>query len=755
MADIGLYRGELVITSSKSAVDIRKISTILLRRRLQILGVSCAVLSVASLLASMAKPTYRSSMQILVSSHPIDNQVSVDSELTNSNVDVDYATQLKLMLSSSQMIHKAVDLLRSEYPDITVEEIKGKGKQGSLVVNLLQSHKGINKIPNQVFEVSFKDDDAVKTRKVLQVLQKVYRDYNIEQQRERISQGLAFVNEQLPKVKEQMDQAQKQLEQFRKKYNLLDPEVQGKILLQSLADIKKQLQITRAQLQDVKARSNNIQQELALSSQKVLASSSVNQSNRYQTLLGEIQKTEMALVQEQKRYTDDSPAVQKLIKQRQTQVALLQDQVAEAQTDSVQLTPQVFLTSGSPNNFTAVVSSGLSTATSLNNLSQQTNVTTPLQGQITGVDLKLVFELTKVQTAVLGLRANEKSLAESEQQIRSELSQYPSLIAKYNSLLPAVETNRKTLDQLMATQQSLGLKIAQTRFGWQILEEPQSGVYVGSSRLLFLLGGAVIGPILGVAIALMWEMSHDAIYSAQDIQRLTNLRLLGTVPKLPQYRSKKRVFGRRHQADSKDIYSCLPSDEALDIAYQNIQILKSSLPFKSLMLTSALAGEGKSTVALGFAVSATRMHQRVLLIDANLRSPHLHKILELSNDWGLSLLLIDEKNTPLQEYIQPIHPSLDVLTAGPISDDPIKLLSSGRMKELLELFEQTYDIVLIDAPAILDSVDARIVASVSNAIVMVGRMGLVTRTALAQSTETLNKLNLIGIVANETSNSTK
>ena len=756
MADIGLYRGELVIASSKSAVDIRQISTILLRRRLQILGVSCAVLSVASFLASMAKPTYQSSMQILVSSQPINHQVGADSELTDSTIDVDYATQLKLMLSSSQLIRKAVDLLRSEYPDITVEEIKGKGKPGALVVNSLLGYKGVNKIPNQVFEVSFKDDDPVKTQKVLQVLQKVYGDYCIEQQKERISQGLAFVNEQLPKVKEQMDQAQKQLEEFRKKYHLLDPEVQGEILLQSLADIKKQVQITRAQLQDVKARSNNIQQELALSSQKVLASSGVNPSNHYQTLLGEIQKTEMALVQEQKRYTDDSPVVQKLIKQRQTQVALLREEVVQPQTDTMQLAPDVFLTSGSPNNFTAVVTSGVLNRSSLLNSSQQTNQANPLvQEQITGVDLKLVFELTKVQTAVLGLRANEKSLAESEQQIRSELSQYPSLIAKYNSLLPAVETNRKTLDQLMATQQSLGLKIAQTRFAWQMLEEPQSGVYLGSRRLLFLLGGAIIGPILGVAVALMCEMSHDAIYSDRDLQKLTNLQLLGTVPKLPQCRPKKRVFGGWDQAGSPDIYSCLPSDKTLDIAYQNIQILKSSLPFKSLMLTSALALEGKSTVALGFAVSATRMHQRVLLIDANLRSPHLHKILDLSNDWGLSLLLIDEKNTPVQEYIQPIHPFLDVLTAGPIPEDPIKLLSSGRMKELLELFEQTYDIVLIDAPAILDSVDARIVASVCNAIIMVGRMAFVNRTALAQSIETLKKLNLIGIVANQTSNSTK
>ena len=74
-----------------------------------------------------------------------------------------------------------------------------------------------------------------------------------------------------------------------------------------------------------------------------------------------------------------------------------------------------------------------------------------------------------------------------------------------------------------------------------------------------------------------------------------------------------------------------------------------------------------------------------LVIDANLRNPCLHSILELSNDWGLSLLLLEEKNSKVNDYVQPVHPAIDVLTAGPVPDDTVKLLTSGRMKELLEI----------------------------------------------------------------------
>jgi capsular exopolysaccharide synthesis family protein len=377
-----------------------------------------------------------------------------------------------------------------------------------------------------------------------------------------------------------------------------------------------------------------------------------------------------------------------------------------------------------------------------------------------------VEELIQVQTNVLGLRANEKSLANSEAQIRAELTKYPSLIAQYNRLLPEVETNRKTLEQLMAVQQSLGLMIAQGGFDLQVLEEPQPGTHLGSSKLFILLGGVLLAPIFGVTTALMSEISNNAISSPEELQRLTNLRLLGTVPKLSLLSTKKRSFrlplqrvlaGFSSEAISDEkqlnVYALLPSHETLDIAYQNIQISKSSVPYKSLMFTSALSGEGKSTLALGLAVSAARMHQRVLLIDANLRQPNLHKILGLTNDWGLSLLLVEETNSSVKEYIQPIHPSIDVLTAGPTPEDTVKLLSSARMKELLEFFEQNYDVVLIDTSSILGTVDASIVASLCNGIVMVGRMDGVTCNELIQATEILSHLNLIGIIANGTKRS--
>ncbi len=762
MADISLERGQIVIASPQSKVKGRKLSTILLRRRLQILGVSGVVMSVASLLALTAKPTYQSTIQILVSSQLNQGvgsshiQEGVESNFTNPNVDmIDYTLQHQFMLSS-MLIQKAVNLLRSDYPSLTVEDIKGKkGQQSPLAINLLERQIAENKVIHQVFEMSFKDNDPVRSQKFLQVLQNVYQEHNIEQRKQSLSKKLSLINESLPKIKDKMVKAEKNLEQFRKKHHLLNPEVQGKILLESLADIKKQLRITRAQLKDLQARYDNLKQELPSSPENALISFRLSQSTRYQTLLNEVQKTDLALTQQRLRYTDDYPEVQKLVQQRRSQVALLQDEIKRWRFSPVP--------SGRSLEDKAVQAIS---ATLFQEKQLGTEEPLLTGGQVAEVDLKLVEELIQVQTNVLGLRANEKSLANSEAQIRAELTKYPSFIAEYNRLLKEVETNRKTLEQLMAMQQSLGLMIAQGGFDLQVLEEPQRGTYLGSNKLFILLGGILLAPIFGVTTALMSEISNDAISSPEELQRLTNLRLLGTVPEISLLSTKKRLFrlplqrvlagfSKEAISDEKqlNVYALLPSHETLDMAYQNIQISKPSVPYKSVMLTSALSGEGKSTLALGLAVSAARMHQRVLLIDANLRQPNLHKILGLTNDWGLSLLLVEETNSSVKEYIQPIHPSIDVLTAGPTPEDTVKLLSSARMKELLEFFEQTYDVVLIDTSSILGTVDARIMASLCNGIVMVGRMDGVTRNELIQATEILSNLNLIGIIANGTKRS--
>lgn len=283
-------------------------------------------------------------------------------------------------MMSTKLIQKAVDLLRPTYRDITLEDIKGKKEKGEkppLEVAQIEGGSGINKIPSQVFEVTFKDKDPIKAQKVLQALQNVYQDYNIEQQNERLHKGLSFVNARLPEIKKEVSQSEKNLEAFRRQHNLLDPEVQSKILLESLADIQKQLETTRAQLQDNRARQANLERKMAASSQNAIISSRLSQSTRYQGLLNEIQKTELALAQQRLRYTENSPVIQNLTQQRQSLLALLRQEAGRSvgeKGQNVANTRQPLLT----------------------------------QGQMVGVDLKLVEEVIQVQTTSLGLIANEK-----------------------------------------------------------------------------------------------------------------------------------------------------------------------------------------------------------------------------------------------------------------------------------------------------------------------------------------------------------
>jgi polysaccharide biosynthesis transport protein len=760
VADTGFEQEQLVATSSSTGVEIRQLFKILYRRRFLIAGISGLVISAASVLALLAKPNYQSSMQMLVSSNIYEStssrkaQGNEDSEFTDANLEVvDYTAQLQLMLSN-QLIEKVVAKLHSEYPQMKIEDIKGdktkKGKKPPLNVARIESGNGINRIPSQVFEITYKAKNPIKTQRVLQALQQVYQDYNIEQQKLRLSKGMAFVNNRLPKVKSEVTQAERKLELFRDRNKILDPEAQSKILLETLADTQKQLQTAQAQLQDVQARYAAIQQKIAASPGNALVSSRLSQSTRYQSLLNEIQKTELAISQERIRYTDSSPAVQKLLEQKQSQLVLLRQEVGRSLSDKVGK-------NASPPSSSAIDSAINQVLNQSLNPSANSNESLLGEGQLAGVDLKLVEEMIQVQTTALGLVANQQSLAASEKRLRTELTRYPSLIAEYNRLLPEVQTNRKTLEQLMQAQQSLGLKIAQGGFDWQVIEAPEKGTYIGSGRIMLLGGGLILGPILGIVFALILELLNDKVYVPYELQRITNLRLLGIVPKLQPAKKRKHlaapIFARKNTrtlvVDSPVMVASLPSHETIDMAYQNIQIFNSPLPYKSLMVTSAQVGEGKSTVALGLAVSAARMHRRVLIIDANLRNPSLDKQLDLSNDWGLSLLLVDEANPPFKEYIQPVHPAIDVLTAGPFPEDAVQLLSSRQMKELIEYFEQVYDLVLVDAPPILDTVDARILATLCNAIVLVARMGQITRTEVVEAKEILEKLNLVGIIANQ------
>ena len=233
---------KLLNSSRYNVFNIKKITPIVLHHRWFILGVSCAVMSVTSLLAITTKPTYQSYMQILVS-------YNSDKSLPNSKIEkitedlrkpqlssIDYSSQVKLMLSS-KLLQKTVNLLHADYPQMTIEDIYSNSeidKTSSLSLTHLPGDTEVNRNLNQVFLISFTDKDPLKSKRVLQALEKVYQDYNTDQKNQRINQGLVFVNNHLPQLQKDVLKAEKKLEKFRQQNNLIDPILQSKILLQSL-----------------------------------------------------------------------------------------------------------------------------------------------------------------------------------------------------------------------------------------------------------------------------------------------------------------------------------------------------------------------------------------------------------------------------------------------------------------------------------------------------------------------------------------
>jgi polysaccharide biosynthesis transport protein len=696
---------------------------VLIRRLPWFLVVFIASIAIAGAITKRTPPTYKSSMQLLVEPNYQGKKEGTagENKFTDINVEIDTATQLSLM-QSSKVIQKAVEKLKPEYPDITVDEIKG-----ALVVNQLRT--GEENLPTKIFQVEYTAQDPDKTERILQAIQKVYLEYNREQQDERLRGGLRVVREQIKKVSEEVTNAESNLQRFRRTQNLIDPESQAKVLENNLNSILQERRTARSQFEEAKARYASLQQQLNRSPQKALVASRLSQSSRYQTLLNEIQKTELALAQERLRFTDETPQVQKLLEQRKEQMALLQQEVGRTLGGQSQ---NVEVSNGSLLN----------------------------QGQFGEIDLTLASQLVETQTNLLALAARDQTLAQKELQVRNELKGFPAKLAEYSRLQPQVQLSRERLQQLLKAEQELRQELAKGGFNWQVVEEPHRGFFIGPNLQQNLMLGAVVGLMLGSVVAFIREAADDSVHTTAELEKQAATPLLGTTPKLPPARARDSVFklpfGKPEVLApwTIQVLQSPPRWESMDLIYKNIELINSVSTYKSLMVTSALPDEGKSALALGLAMSAARLHKRVLLIDANLRDPSIHKQLNLPNEQGLSTLLASDVTLPNQINLQSSGSSyIDILTAGPTPADPAHLLSSPRMQELMSAFEESYDLVIVDGSPVLGLVDALLTASSCRSVVMAASIGRVTKNQLAQATAMLSKLNLIGVVANGVSNS--
>ncbi|ELS33277.1 MULTISPECIES: GumC family protein [Pseudanabaena] len=687
-----------------------KIFAVLSRRRFWLLGGLTVGLALAVVLNFLSKPKYTSVMRLLVESTYKSNTSS--SSFIDSNVQIDYATQLNLLQSSS-MFQKAANLLAAEYPTITGGELQ------SLKIGML----GGKEAPTKIVEVQYTAVDPVKTRQVLRAFQKVYTDYNREQQEKRLQNGLAGIDEQVTNVRKSISEAAEALEEFRRKNNLFDANQRVTEVTSALNAIEQQQRSTKLDYEQAITRLESLQQKLNISPQDAVLLTRLNQSQRYQALVAEMQGIEVALNREKARFQTSNPIVEALELRFKQQQASLEEERRSILGDA-----------------------NLASYPKWNG------------DQLSGIDITLASQIVETQTQLALLQARLDTLASQEQDLRAEINRLPKLLGEYETLKPKLQVQQDTLQTLLKNRQELSLEIARGGFDWQVVEEPGLGITDSADGLRKnLLLGVVAGLFLGGMAAFLRDMQDDTMHTYDDLeQQISSLSLLGMTPQYLQAEESNSNFlpqflkGQSVSPLTIEIVQWLPFRESLDLIYKNIQLNNYSQesPIRSLVITSALPSEGKSTIALGLATSAARLHKRVLLIDADMRSPALHKQLNLPNERGLSTLLASKGSIDSRDVIQSSNSAIDILTGGPIPSDSVTLLSSEWMQNLISKFEQEYDLVIVDAPPILGTVDTIQIASYCGGVVSVARIDRITRGEFSQAISVLQKLNLIGVIAN-------
>ena len=255
--------------------------------------------------------------------------------------------------------------------------------------------------------------------------------------------------------------------------------------------------------------------------------------------------------------------------------------------------------------------------------------------------------------------------------------------------------------------------------------------------------GGLLGLFLGVGFAFFLEYLDDTIRMPDDINDRLDAALLGVIPQFAKARGSKMppiVLQDKSRSSPAEAYRSLRT---------NLLFSDMSNPPKTIVVTSAGPQEGKSLTIVNLSVAMAQAGQNVLLVDADLRRPMLHRVFNVERSKGLSTVLAGELTID-ETVVKTDIPNLSVLTSGALPSNPSEILGSLQMKELISQTREQYDIVLFDSAPTLTMADTPVLCSEVDGVLLIINAGNTTRKALGMTIEQLERVEarILGVVLN-------
>lgn len=388
-----------------------------------------------------------------------------------------------------------------------------------------------------------------------------------------------------------------------------------------------------------------------------------------------------------------------------------------------------------------------------------------LQAQIKDVRGKKASTLmTNLETRYRETLGREQALRKSFDQQRGQTLQQNEAAINYRIIQQEIATNKTLLESLLQRSKENDVIMASKPNNVSIIDyalAPDGPIGPNRTRTVFM--AMFLSLALGVGLALLLEYLDDSVHSTEDVERMLNLPALAVIPAIGAG-GKSRLLAapgalqkRNGHASSPELLINVDGQSPLAESYRHLRtsVLLSSAGRapKSLLVTSSLPSEGKTTTAVNTAISLAQTGADVVIIDGDMRRPRLRSVFGLSERPGLSSILSSEisDSDMLGLLTKDELTGLSVLTSGPIPPNPAELLGSDQMRRLMKVMQTKFTHLVVDSPPVNSFTDGVLISSMVDGVLLVVHGGKSSRHVVRRSRQLLHDVGakIFGVVLNK------